>query len=92
MLAKGDVVDQEDIKAWKFIRNKAAHGALTVDPSAVQCLLDRFNRLVVMAYKLVFFRISYQGLYTDYATRGWPEVPFDSEACKLKLEAFQKIT
>jgi hypothetical protein len=92
MLAKGDVVDQEDIKAWKFIRNKAAHGALTVDPSAVQCLLDRVNRLVVMAYKLVFFRISYQGLYTDYATRGRPEVPFDSEACKLKLEAFQKIT
>ena len=86
VLAQGDVVDQEDIKAWKFIRNKAAHGALSVDPSAVQSLLDRVNRLVVMAYKLVFFRISYQGLYTDYATRGWPEVKFDSVACKLKLD------
>jgi len=90
VLAKASVVDEKDIKAWKSIRNAAAHGGLDVDPSELQHLLERVNILVVMTYKLVFFRIGYQGMYTDYAALGWPLAHFDADACKVKLEALIK--
>ncbi|PJC99060.1 hypothetical protein GQ37_007435 [Janthinobacterium sp. BJB1] len=85
VLAKAGVIEEEDIKAWKAIRNAAAHGGLKVDPSKLQSLLEQVNRLVAMTYKLVFFRIGYQGIYTDYAMRGWPEAQFDAVACQERL-------
>ncbi|OZB70594.1 hypothetical protein [Thiomonas sp. 13-64-67] len=87
VLAKAGVVDEKDIKAWKSIRHAAAHGGLDVDPSELQSLLERVNRLVAMTYKLAFFKIGYRGMYTDYATRGWPSVQFDADACKVRLDA-----
>lgn len=86
VLAKAEVVDEEDIKAWKSLRHAAAHGGLEVDPSELQSLLARVNRLVAMTYKLVFFRIGYQGMYTNYAIRGWPPAQFDAAACKERLD------
>lgn len=85
VLAKAGVIDEEDIKAWKSIRHAAAHGGLEVDRSKLQSLLERVNRLVVMTYKLAFFRIGYQGKYTDYGTRGWPAAQFDAAACNERL-------
>jgi hypothetical protein len=90
ILAKAGVVDEEDIKAWKSLRNSAAHGGLKVDPTKVQRLLAQVDRLVTMTYKLVFFRIGYQGLYTDYATRGWPSAQFDAVACQERLDALDE--
>lgn len=87
VLAKAGVIDENDIKAWKSIRHAAAHGGLDVDSSKLQSLLERVNRLVAMTYKLVFFRIGYQGMYTDYGARGWPPAQFDAATCKEKLEA-----
>lgn len=85
VLARAGVIEEEDIKAWKSIRHPAAHGGLEVDPSKLQSLLERINRLVVMIYKLVFFMIDYKGKYTDYATRGWPPAEFDAVACYERL-------
>lgn len=85
VLAKAGVINEEDINAWKSIRHAAAHGGLDVDPSKLQSLLERVNRLVVMTYKLAFFRIGYQGMYTDYGTRGWPTAQFDAVACNERL-------
>lgn len=85
VLAKAGVINEEDIKAWKSIRHAAAHGGLEVDPSKLQSLLERVNRLVAMTYKLAFFRIGYKGTYTDYGTRGWPAAQFDAVACNEKL-------
>lgn len=90
VLAKSGVVNEKDISAWKSIRHAAAHGGLEVDPSELQSLIERVNRLVAMTYKLAFFRIGYEGMYTDYAARGWPLAHFDAGACKVKLEALIK--
>jgi len=89
VLAKAGVIDEEDIEAWKSIRHAAAHGGLEIDQSKLQSLLERVNRLVAMIYKLAFFRIGYQGRYTDYATRGWPDAQFDAVACN---ERFDKLS
>jgi hypothetical protein len=86
VLARAGVIDEADIKAWKSIRNAAAHGGLKVDPTKVQSLLAQVDRLVTMIYKLVFFRIGYQGVYTDYAARGWPSAQFDAVACQERLD------
>ncbi|KVQ46104.1 hypothetical protein WK03_15100 [Burkholderia cepacia] len=92
VLAKAGVIDEEDIKAWKSIRHAAAHGGLEVDQSKLQSLLERVNRLVAMTYKLAFFRIGYQGLYTDYATRGWPAAHFDAVVCNERLDKLGERT
>lgn len=86
VLAKAGVIDEEDIKAWKAIRNAAAHGGLKVDLSSLKNALAQVNRLVAMTYKLVFLRIGYQGKYVDYATSGWPTAQFDAVKCKEQLD------
>jgi hypothetical protein len=85
-LAKAGVVDQDDIKAWKAIRNTSAHGNLVIDPSKLQGLLGQVNRVMTMVYKLVFFRIGYSGAYTDFGKRGWPTLQFDAQACQAALD------
>jgi len=92
VLSKAGVVNEDDIRAWKSIRNAAAHGGLEVDPSKLQNLLAQVNRLVTMTYKLVFFRIGYQGKFTDYATRGWPPAQFDAAACTERLAKLDEPT
>lgn len=85
-LAKAGVLDQDDIKAWKAIRNTSAHGNLMIDPSKLQGLLGQVNRVMTMVYKLVFFRIGYSGAYTDFGKRGWPTSQFDAQACQQALD------
>jgi hypothetical protein len=86
VLAKAGVIDVEEIKAWKSLRNPTAHGSFELDPSKLQDLLDNVYRLIAMIYKLAFFRIGYQGKYSNYALRGWGEAFFDAAAYKKKLQ------
>ena len=90
VLASIGVISKEDIKAWKSIRNAAAHGGLEVDPSELQSLLERVYRLVAMVYKLAFFRIGYQGVYMDFSTRGWPPAQFDAAVFKERLKKLKE--
>lgn len=86
VLAKAGVVEEAEINAWKSLRNPTAHGSFELDPSKLQDLLDDVYRLIAMIYKLAFFKIGYQGKYSNYASRGWREAIFDAEACKIALE------
>ena len=86
VLAKAGVIDEEEIKAWKALRNPTAHGSFELDPAKLQDLLDNVYKLVAMIYKLAFFRVGYVGKFSNYAARGWHEAHFDAEACKAELD------
>lgn len=86
VLAKAGVIDDEEIKAWKALRNPTAHGSFELDPAKLQDLLDNVYKLVAMIYKLAFFRVGYVGKFSNYAARGWHEAHFDAAACKVDLD------
>jgi hypothetical protein len=86
VLAKAGVIDEEEIKAWKALRNPTAHGSFELDPAKLQDLLDNVYKLIAMIYKLAFFRVGYVGKFSDYAERGWREAHFDATACKAELD------
>ncbi len=86
VLAKAGVIDEEEILAWKALRNPTAHGSFELDPSKLQDLLDNVYKLVAMIYKLAFFRVGYVGRFSNYAARGWHEAQFDATACKAELD------
>lgn len=88
-LAKAGVIDEDEIRAWKALRNPSAHGSFEPDPSKLQELLDNVYRLVAMIYKLAFYRIDYTGLYLNFAARGWRPTEFDAAACRANLYGSQ---
>lgn len=86
VLAEAGVIDVEEIKAWKALRNPTAHGSFEIDPAKLQDLLDNVYKLVAMIYKLAFFRVGYTGKFSNYAARGWHEALFDAADCKARLD------
>ena len=70
------VVDESDIKVWKSLRNKSAHGSLHIAPNEYQELIDHVYFSAVIINKLVFYRIKYSGKYTDYSKDNWPIAEF----------------
>lgn len=57
--------------AWNDLRNKAAHGSGLNDVPTQQ-LINLSNVVLELLYKLIFFKIGYQGKYTAYSVSGWP--------------------
>ena len=86
VLAKAGVIDEEEIKAWKALRNLTSHGSFELDPVKLQDLLDNVYKPVAMIYKLAFFRVGYVGKFSNYAAWGWHEAHFDAAACKAELD------
>lgn len=84
------VLEEEDRKAWKRLRNASAHGTFEIDPEEMQRLFDDVFRLTTIIYKLVFLRIGYCGKYSNRAPRGWRIDQFDAAACMAALEANTK--
>jgi len=71
------VASAAHLKAWKGLRNAAAHGSiLEDDDSTLQEHLDRFHVCLDLYYRLVFLLIGYEGRHMDYGTRGWPTRAF----------------
>jgi hypothetical protein len=64
------VIERKHIKAWKSLRNSAAHA----EPGTRewQLLLDRRDLVVILIYRLVFHAIGYEGCFSDYGSRSWP--------------------
>lgn len=71
LAAKG-LIDRKLIKSWEKLRNINAHEFQSGKLNAEQ-LSDLLQRCTVLFYQIVFARIKYRGVYTDYATPGWPE-------------------
>lgn len=70
-LVETEVVKNEEVNAWKKIRNPTAHAVLP-DSNDLQELVDFCHTVSVLFYKLIFHAIGYNGKYTNYGLHGWP--------------------
>lgn len=70
------LVDKSLKKAWKEIRNKAAHGYI-LKPGELNKNLKFCNQVTVLFHHLVFLIIGYRGKYTDYSEDGWIKKDFN---------------
>jgi hypothetical protein len=71
-LAARGLVDAELINSWQKLRNVNAHHFQSGKLDGEQ-LSELLQQCTVLFYQIVFARINYRGVYTDYATPGWPE-------------------
>lgn len=86
-LIEAGVLAEDDRKTWKKYRNTSAHGSFEIDPEEFQQVLDAAYRLMAIIYKLVFMRIGYSGVHSNFASRGWRVDQFDSLAYQAALDA-----
>jgi hypothetical protein len=78
-LVRQNKVSEENVEAWRSLRNAVAHG----DWSGVQQLqkfIDKTGRVHVLFYQLIFNLIGYQGKHTDWGAHGWPLIDFPPAA------------
>lgn len=80
-LASQSVVRRDDVEAWEFVRNKAAH-AVASETEMTQDNFIRLDKVLVLFYHLIFHLIGYQGVYTDYGELGHPEKTYPPEPAK----------
>lgn len=80
-------VREDDVRAWKRLRNTSAHAET---PGSVdnQGLVDRIFSATVLLYHILFHAIGYTGKYTDYATPGFPIRVYPSGTLLTSREAF----
>ncbi len=74
-LVEKQVITEEQAKVTKDLRNRVAHGDTLVGDD-LQSLTEKCSTMLVVLYRFVFYQIGYQGAYTDYSCRGWPESEF----------------
>ncbi len=69
-------VSENGVKAWKKLRNAAAHGDWREFRSDNQGGVDQIGAVATLFHQLIFHRIDYRGMYTDYGTHRWPSVQY----------------
>ncbi|WP_425613368.1 hypothetical protein NA78x_003199 [Anatilimnocola sp. NA78] len=76
-LCKMNVLSEDELFAWKKMRNETAHACR---PSQVphQTELDQIAKVTILMHKLVFQAIDYSGSYADYTTHGFPNREFSA--------------
>jgi len=74
-LASQGRIRKEHVDTWARLRNTWAHGSRPRDWGNQQ-LLDSISTVTVLFYCLVFAAIGYEGPFTDYSRRGWPDANY----------------
>ena len=64
-LMKMGVVSKKQVDTWEMLRHPSAHGNLKIDQDWDE-MVEKFYILLEMYYRLIFFKIGYNGLYTVY--------------------------
>ncbi len=76
-LVNKGLIDKKLVKAWKDIRNGAAHGYV-VEHNKLDKYFKLCNLVTVLFHHLVFLIIGYTDQYTDYSEDGWIKKEFNS--------------
>jgi len=71
-LQEAGIVRKEDVKAWDSIRNRGAH-ARPPETEEAQEWINNCYKTEVLLNHLIFHAIGYEGQFTDYGTRNWPQ-------------------
>lgn len=71
-------VTKDDVKAWKDLRNRSAHGRLTPveETGALQARVSQHDRIQNLINKIALQLIGYSGIYIDYSKPGYPAGDF----------------
>lgn len=72
-LAKDKLIEERLIKDWEYLRNRTLHGE-RIQTGRLQDYLNKYYSSLALFYKLIFLKIGYIGLYTDYSISGWPNM------------------
>lgn len=89
-LEKRGIIKSELIKNWELLRNSSAHGKTAVGLPD-QGDLDRIDKATALLYAIILDAIGYQGKYTDYSRRGWPDDNFSPAAAHDSLAPRQDV-
>lgn len=79
-LAASGAINPDYIRAWKRLRNVNAHAFQSGELGARQ--VDLIKQCTVLLYQIIFHAIGYKGVYTDYATPGWPLRTYPGDALR----------
>jgi len=71
-MVEKNVITQEQLLAWRFVRNKTAHGDFEALGS-LQEMIGYCDKLLVLFYRLIFQCIGYEGRFTDYGVVDYPD-------------------
>ncbi|MBN2713217.1 MAG: hypothetical protein JXR97_12425 [Planctomycetes bacterium] len=74
-LEKQGIIREHDIKAWKKLRNRFAHGNISSDISLseYQQIHSLSNKCLTLLHLIIMNGIGYSGKFTDYSECGWPK-------------------
>ena len=76
-LAQDGFIKKKYIAAWGQLRNRHVHPKIKdlnkPDQKQQQKILDRIHRVHVLLAQLTFHLIGYEGPYTDYGAKGFPQ-------------------
>jgi hypothetical protein len=76
VLVKKGIIADVHRRAWKKLRNAAAHGNMGGYDDNFQELLDDSGKVFVLFNQLIFHLIRYSGRQSDYGTSGWPDIDY----------------
>ena len=71
------LIESALIKTYEKRRNKSAHGE-GVNWAKIQSFINQSATVLVLFYQLIFLRIGYTGIYTDYGSYDYPIREFTS--------------
>ena len=81
-LQAAGIVRADDVKAWDAIRNRGAH-ARPPEREERQEWIDNCFKTEVLLNHLIFHAIGYEGEFTDYGTRNWPQSRYTCSSASL---------
>ena len=75
-LQQHGLVSKGSIEAWKYLRDRTAHGEMSTDERREQEFARASFSVYALLNRLVFLVIQYHGQHTDFSKSGWPNEPF----------------
>lgn len=75
ILVNQNLLSEKLVKIYGKRRNKSAHG-ISIKWGDLQNFINQCSALLVLFYQLIFLRVGYTGLYTDYSTYNYPQKEF----------------
>jgi hypothetical protein len=75
-LVKLGVITKKQHRTWTKLRNAMAHAQVKLDPEAANKLWAECLTVYTLLLRLILHTIGYRGHYCEYASTGWPILPF----------------
>jgi hypothetical protein len=85
-LVKSGYVDENDVSAWRSLRNISVHTTDVTEEDLraenVQRSLNDLHKIYNLIYSMIFFLIEYKGPFTNYSKQGYPVEQFPASTVR----------